>query len=302
MKYHFTKILSTFGFSNDIRNTANNKIREVEEKISYDIYGNEDLKKAYKNSLSGMRTEFVKEVSKNCKGYSMQMELKLNELIEKSSTINELLHVFHSYIVNNDKLLQSLPVVKQKCSGRNKYTVYGMGSNDVADQIFDSINLEKTRMGITDIIALPDRVLMMIRDVGHATTLEIKKDKATNQLGVTYFIPKVCNVNKVNQLPGVTKVTENSPVASTNGMFQIETEDVGKCVVDFIEKIPGDMDIQEIQNDNEIINDETVILKTQQKNVWIERLKRWRDKIKEVPDKAKKLIISLINHNNDKER
>ena len=314
IEYYFSQMLDTFDFNSETKTTYKNKMDEIKKQTMNDLYkeDNGNLLEIYHNFISKMRPNFVKDVGDSCKGYYLQMNSKLNGLIQKSESVNELLHVFHSYVVNNVDILQSLPVLKQKKGERNTYSIYGIEDNDVANQIFDNINVDQTKMGTTDIIALPDRVLMMVRDVGHATTLEIKKDKATGQYGVSYFIPKICNAEKVNQLQGVTKVDKNAKVLdTTNGVFQIEDENVGECIVNFIEKIPTDNDIPEKENDEEKINeanDESIINEVndkkflQPKTTWIERFKRWREKIKEIPDKAKKMINSLINHNNDIER
>ena len=81
---------------------------------------------------------------------------------------------------------------------------------------------------------------MMVRDVGHALILDI--DTSKPRTFVSYFIPKITNVKLVNQLLGVKKVDEKSEC--TTGMFELEEgENIGKGIVDFIEKVPTDAEM-----------------------------------------------------------
>ncbi len=45
----------------------------------------------------------VEDVKDKCVGYTVGKKENFIQLINKSKSINELLHVFHSYIMNNEK-------------------------------------------------------------------------------------------------------------------------------------------------------------------------------------------------------
>ena len=54
---------------------------------------------------------------------------------------------------------------------------------------------------------------------------------------IKYFIPKICNEQMVQALPGIEKVTENG----ANGMFEIDNiQELNEKLFDFIERVPTD--------------------------------------------------------------
>ena len=74
-----------------------------------------------------------------------------------------------------------------------------------------------------------------------------KKDP-NGEYYVSYFVPKICNVDKINLLPGVRKVQKklgvNQARESTTGVFKIDNEaEVGQKVLSFIDMVPDDKDI-----------------------------------------------------------
>ena len=83
------------------------------------------------------------------------------------------------------------------------------------------------------------KLLIMIRDVGHALTFEItiKKDICE----VDYFIPKICNAHMVNLLPGINKVKDNSFGAI--GKFNVSVSELPNTLYNFIRKVPTDDDL-----------------------------------------------------------
>ena len=84
-----------------------------------------------------------------------------------------------------------------------------------------------------------NKLLMMIRDRGHALSMEItlKDDKAR----VEYYIPKICSVNMVNELPGINKVNETSVGAT--GVYEMDVDSLSTGIIDFINKVPTDRDL-----------------------------------------------------------
>ena len=65
----------------------------------------------------------------------------------------------------------------------------------------------------------------------------LENDKAM----VEYFIPKLCNVDMVNALPGVNPVNEDSVGAT--GKFEMDRSTLSEGLNDFITKVPTDLDI-----------------------------------------------------------
>lgn len=204
--------------------------------------GYEELKDTYREDFADMRSSFVDDVKKETVGYYLWRNPY--SLDKKAKSINEILHLIHSSIVNNENILQSLPVLASKDDGEVK--LYGTEKTDslVAREIFELIKGVDASSTI-DIVSLKDRILMMVRDRGHALTMDIQKDP-DGKYYANYFIPKICNVEKVNQLPGVNKVTvedRDQTKDATTGTFAIGSENVARSVVGFIDTVPTDDDI-----------------------------------------------------------
>lgn len=80
---------------------------------------------------------------------------------------------------------------------------------------------------------------MMVRDVGHALTIEVTINN--NIARMEYFIPKLCNINMINALPGVNKVNENSIGAT--GVIETDISNLSGTLFYFISKVPTDLDM-----------------------------------------------------------
>lgn len=77
---------------------------------------------------------------------------------------------------------------------------------------------------------------MMLRDFGHATTLDINIEN--DEAWIEYFIPKVCNYLMVNELPGVRKIDKSSNW--TKGTLRVKVSELGEYLNNFIKMIPTD--------------------------------------------------------------
>lgn len=88
-------------------------------------------------------------------------------------------------------------------------------------------------------VAISERkLLMMVRDRGHALSIEITLNGQNARL--EYFIPKVCNVDMVNNLPGINRVNEDSIGAT--GVVETPVEELPNVLFNFISKVPMDGD------------------------------------------------------------
>ena len=71
-----------------------------------------------------------------------------------------------------------MPILDEKSISKydDKCTLFGL-SNDTAREIYDNIS-EDSKLGNTYVIGLEDKILMMVRDSGHALTIEIDNNPA----------------------------------------------------------------------------------------------------------------------------
>ena len=94
--------------------------------------------------------------------------------------------------------------------------------------------------GWTDMVAINDRkLIIMVRDRGHALTIEVTLNN--NIARIEYFIPKLCNIEMINNLPGVNKVNKNSIGAT--GVIETPINTLPGVLFDFISKVPTDYDM-----------------------------------------------------------
>ena len=204
-------------------------------------YTKEDFKNYYQKYFSNMRLDFVNAVKANSCGYSMSSDATF--LINPGVSINEMLHAIHSSILNNEYFYQKAPLFGFKATSNDAPINYrGNLNNMFASQLYtyfpDSIDC-----GITEIVAFENKTIIMLRDLGHATTLEIDELK-DGKVGVHYFIPKLCNIDMINALPGIHKVSPDAHVHSgARGYFEVPKEEALTYIYNFLEKVPTDSNL-----------------------------------------------------------
>jgi len=238
IKYHICRMLNSF-FQMGLKDAEEffNHILNRLYSCGENYY---KLQEFYTTYISNMRPVLVDEVGKNCIGYYLWSGVSLN----KATSVNELLHIIHQTVTNDEYLYNRMPQIETKENESNKtITLYGE-KTELADSIFQAIPSDLF-VGKTDILSFMGQLLIMIRDRGHALSIEISKDEQDRYF-VNYFIPKICNVEMVNMLKGVHPVDENSNYTNyTRGVFQTTESELPFELVDFISKVPTDMDMND---------------------------------------------------------
>lgn len=210
-------------------------------------YDSSTIKRFFNDKISYMREEFVKDVKMNFAGYTSFASV--DSYFGNCTTVNEVLHLLHMYVSNNEEILHSLNVIDSRDIAGYSLTLYGKPSPDTKE-IFDSFP-SNTGSGDTDLIGLPsvNKSLMMIRDKGHALSIEITYEE--ENAVVEYFIPKLCNIDMVNALPGVIKVNEDTPInVGTTGRFVVSKKELPLMLGDFVSKVPTDADMPKFNYDS----------------------------------------------------
>lgn len=199
------------------------------------------IENIYKVCLSNMKEETANYIKANSVGYA---DMSLKDLLSKCTSLNEILHAIHSYVMNNENILESLPALESKTT---KYdypiTLYGT-KNEVSGLIYNAFPLD-SNVGYTDIVSLDksNKILMMVRDVGHALTIEI--DVNRTDITVRYHIPKLCNIEMINKLKGINKVNMDADIFSgANGMFVTTKEELVSDLFTFMSMVPTDSDME----------------------------------------------------------
>ena len=240
LEYTFTELkcmtVDIFG----INSLVMQRINELEVQIKNNFYScgfdPDKLNSFYKNFITNMEPEFVKLVKDRCVGYTLTSSSE--SPMSKATTINEILHFIHSYVLNNEKILQAMPEINKKVN-EFKFPLILRGKQvPYFEELFNQFPLN-VDVGWTDIVIINDRkLIMMVRDRGHALTIEVTLNNGTAR--VEYFIPKICNLEMVNNLPGINVVSDKSIGAT--GVFEVPCDELYNSLFIFISKVPMDMD------------------------------------------------------------
>lgn len=218
-----------------------NKVCYLEQDIKTNFYSCgfdiEKLKSFYQKYISNMEPSFIDDVKRSYIGYYFGGGGV--SPLKKASTINEILHLMHSRIINNEGLLQSIPLLNEKDNQHNNTISLRGIRNPMFEQLFMMFPTDLD-CGITDMVIINEKTLiMMVRDRGHALSIEVTLNK--DNARIEYFIPKICNVEMVNKIPGVNKVNDDS--IGTTGTIEVEIKDLPTALFNFISMVPTDMDI-----------------------------------------------------------
>lgn len=240
LEYDTLASIKKFGFGEELNNTIREYFANKKKSMAVGKYEAGICQKIYNSEFASMSENFIEEVKEGFVGYAFFSNLsKLPGFVKKAKTVNELLHSIHSSIVNNDEILESMPQMKTKRNTiEEPITLYGE-ENEVAEKIFKEFPLEMD-CGITDIVSLKNKVLMMIRDRGHALTIDMDTTNP-KEVEVKYFVPKLCNEEMIRKLPGINESSITKSGAS--GFFVSDKDKITKDLFDFIEKVPTDGDM-----------------------------------------------------------
>lgn len=207
-----------------------------------------NLLDVYNSVFAKMDHELIKCVKEKIKGCNQDPQKTVAALIRDSSSINEILHVFHAHVSNSMEILQALPEISKKAHPDNSESqalLLGVANNSLAREIFDAFRLNPDH-GTTCIAGLKDRTLIMARDVGHALTMSIQEEGDKQSVRVEYFIPIVLDADIVSALPAAEQ-TLDYETGTASGIITIPREDAASRVCSFIEQVPDD-DIEFQQN------------------------------------------------------
>ena len=245
LEFDFKSSLKGFNFDNKINESLTEFFNKEKEKLAISNYNNINCNEIYQNNFSDMSKTFIEDVKKTFVGYTSFNENDLNTSIKEAKTINELLHTCHSYIMNNQSILNSITKISEK-QNQFKYPISLYGEQTkAAEELFNNFPMDLD-VGWTDIISLEDQIFMMVRDRGHALTIDI--DTSKNDYLVKYFVPKLCNEEMIKALPGINK--DNISQNGASGYFQCKNTEFTNKLFSFIEKVPTDNDMPPIHIKN----------------------------------------------------
>lgn len=247
LKYVFTELkcicLDFFGIDSPMYNKVTMMEKTIRYKMAHCGFDIDRLKAFYQVEIGRLDSNFLDAVKDECIGYSLR---SINKSMNMAYSINEILHLIHSYIVNNHHLLRSIQPNNVKKNDIDMDVSLRGYDSMYFNSLFDSIPSDLDTDEIDMVVLDDNNALMMIRARGHALTIEISIHDENADL--KYFIPKLCNIDMINALPGINKVDENS--IGAYGMFTCSKDELPTKLVDFISRVPTDADIprREVRN------------------------------------------------------
>lgn len=244
INFLINQIISDFNIPAHIKDTFTSKINQIEQDINgiefYSILNQGLLKtlQYIKSNIGNLRPEFVDSVRKGLKGYY----LFYGENVETPITINEFLHYIHSYIINNEKFYEDIPEIKSKKENQTDEWegIFLRGKIDeLGEKLFDEILKDNINSDRIDILSLTDKILIMARNLGHATVFEIDTTDR-EKIFVRYFIPKNNNTNMTANLKGINVNKSEFAV----GDFLTNKEKFSNDIITLMKGIATDLDME----------------------------------------------------------
>src|SRR5574344_1064811 len=132
----YLKLLNKFGISSDTIEFLDKKFNDS----YYEIFASDSKKDPQKvhflfeKYVSNMDMNIVNKVHEQCKGHFEYRNIE--PILRQCNSVNEYLHVAHSYIVNNENILKNMPVVNKLESDSQSIHLYGETSV-IGNQIFN---------------------------------------------------------------------------------------------------------------------------------------------------------------------
>lgn len=202
------------------------------------------LQSVYEKYILKLSEGLEESLHENLYGYSSVKDT--SAVLNKCNTINDVLHMLHFYVINNEEFYKNMNVIEEKQTPLNDRVILCGKENMLSKELFDSIPYVDD-YGTTIILSFDDKILIMIRDKGHALSIEAEYEE--ENIRAKYFIPKVCNIEKVNKLKGVTYVDPkiSNSFSVTHGEFVTSKENFVTEMIDFINSVPTDRDMIDIE-------------------------------------------------------
>ena len=242
ISFYINNMMGDYLVYNDTVNLFNKKIETIKGFINSESFyrlmdnGYESILKFVNLHILSMRASFVESVNKGFFGY----RLFYGDGVLTPISINEFLHYVHSYIINNIKIYRSIPILKSSDIKDNSSGVVLRGNNDdLADSLYEKILKSNLNSYYMDIISLKNVILIMVRDLGHATVFEIDRSD-NNCIFVKYFIPSNIDMEKNSHLKGINANKSDYAI----GEFQTSKDNMVKDICTLMSGIATETDIK----------------------------------------------------------
>ena len=239
MEFEFLSVCRNFEINPDL---IKEKFSQINERLVGFNYSTGNIRKLYKENFTDMNAQLFDSVRKKFFTDRDSLdESDLRLLIQKSKTVNELLHILHSYVTYNKENLRQLPIIDKKEHGPNaSITLYGE-ETELAKKIFEDFP-EDLVTGNTEIFGIRNKVIMVVKGRGKELLLDVGKveNQANNFYVTKYFFSGLEGIINASQMREFGKLDENG----ITGSLDSDEERVIQDLFEFIEKVPLDRGLE----------------------------------------------------------
>jgi len=250
-QFRFDRFTKELGFPQDTIDLLHAKLDKIKAHFYECESGDKDFQTFYRDYISKIEPELVMFLDDKYFGHKLDKP-PVTDALSKADTINGLLHVFHHVVINSEQICEKLPFIASR-PAKNEQRIVLRGkvvSDSLACEIFAKMPWDNIDCDETSIIGLsnPNSAFMMLRGVGHATTIKIEQDDG--KYYVNYFIPKVCNVSLARKLDGANGIHEGSNnLPFMTGVFACnDRAELCDRLGRFIQAVPRDKDAEIIRS------------------------------------------------------
>lgn len=238
LKYYFEKINQiTNLFSKDEMDLIFYSI--YKEQITLNPDDETSIRKFLETRFYKLDPVLTNKISTFFKGY-IWLSPSVSEILPQCTSLNEILHLEHAYINNSERFYTEVPIIFQDknfegspLNLRNKDSILGRNLIE---------SLKTVSLGFTEICVFENKILIMIRDKGHALTIDIEEENGLYY--INYHIPKLCNEKMIEKLKGIKSINKSSNAAL--GSFVSSEETILEDLTEFIKSVPTDADMLDI--------------------------------------------------------
>ena len=135
IKDYFFWVIDTYNMSPYLKDVINNSFNEYNEKLLNSNYDYDRLTRIYEECILKMTSGLEEKLQNDLFGFNVNR--KEVESFEKCKTINDYLHAFHFYIVNNEKIFHSMPVIDRKINKDDEPIILFGKENDLSRDLFN---------------------------------------------------------------------------------------------------------------------------------------------------------------------
>ena len=208
------------------------------EELYYCGYNLKNFVNFYEKNILNITNGLDESLVNNISGYSI--DNNYNQVLKSCNTVNDLLQSIHFFAINDENFYKNDSLVYSKNNEGIVTNLYGKSTYE-SKQIFELMPIGKSDN--CDILSFNDKIIMMIRSVGHATVIEVTYE--LDNCRISYHIPKICNVDMISNLPGINKVDENTNfLDGIAGEYVVKRDDLVSSINNFISNLPDDFDIK----------------------------------------------------------